>query len=81
MSNIKVIFIVLVNVFFISLDLIADYNKNRYFIFIFPLLGAINYKYVFLNSKLTNSQRFFAQFSIIGAFILAAIYIPYFMEF
>ncbi|NOW89925.1 hypothetical protein BCD91_001948 [Clostridium beijerinckii] len=81
MSNIKVIFIVLLNVFIISLDLITDYNKSRYLIFIFPFLGAINYKYVFLNFKLTNSQRVFAQFSIIGAFILAAIYIPYFMEF
>lgn len=81
MSNIKVIFIVLLNVFIISLDLITDYNKSRYFIFIFPILGSINYKYVFLNSKLTNNQRFFAQFSIIGSFILAVIYISYFMEF
>ncbi|MBC2460421.1 hypothetical protein [Clostridium beijerinckii] len=81
MSNIKVIFIVLLNVFIISLDLLADYNKSRYFIFIFPFLGAINYKYVFLNSKLTNNQRFFAQFSTIGSFILAVIYISYFMEF
>ncbi|NRT73194.1 hypothetical protein [Clostridium beijerinckii] len=81
MSNIKVIFIVLLNVFIISLDLLADYNKSRYFIFIFPILGSINYKYVFLNSKLTNNQKFFAQFSIIGSFILAVIYISYFMEF
>ncbi|WP_238949017.1 hypothetical protein [Clostridium sp. YIM B02569] len=81
MSNIKVIFIVLLNVFIISLDLITDYNKSRYFIFIFPILGSINYKYVFLNSKLTNNQKFFAQFSIIGSFILAVIYISYFMEF
>lgn len=81
MSNIKVIFIVLLNVFIISLDLLADYNKSRYFFFTFPILGSINYKYVFLNSKLTNNQKFFAQFSIIGSFILAVIYISYFMEF
>lgn len=81
MSNIKVVFIVLLNIFFISLDLITDYNKSRYFIFIFPFLGAINYKYVFLNSKLTNNQKFFAQSSIIGAFILAIFYTSYFMEF
>lgn len=81
MSNIKVIFIVLLNVFIISLDLLADYNKSRYFIFIFPFLGAINYKYVFLNTKLTNHQRSFAQFSIIGFVILAILYSSYFMEF
>lgn len=81
MSNIKVIFIVLLNVFIISLDLLVDYNKNRYFFFIFPIPGSINYKYVFSNSKLTNNQRSFAQFSIIGFVILAIIYSSYFMEF
>ncbi|AJH00872.1 hypothetical protein LF65_04332 [Clostridium beijerinckii] len=81
MSNIKVIFIVLVNVFIISLSLIKGYSDSRYFSLIFLFLGVFNYKYVFLNTKLTNHQRSFAQFSIIGFVILAILYTSYFMEF
>ena len=44
MSNIKVIFIVLVNVFIISLSLIKGYSDSRYFSLIFLFLGIFNYK-------------------------------------
>lgn len=79
MSNIKVIFIILINIFFISLSLTKCYDESRYFTFICPLLGIFNYKYVFLNKKLTNHQRSIAQLFIIISVILAILYIFYFI--
>lgn len=79
MSNIKVILIIFINIFVISLSFIRDYNGSKYFAIICSLLGIFNYKYVFLNTKLTNKQRFIAQLFIITTVILALLYISYSM--
>lgn len=56
MSNIKVIFIILINTLFISLCTIK-LNNHHSLAFLLPLLGVANNKYLASNARITKKQK------------------------
>lgn len=73
MSNIKLIIMIFMNILFVSLTLFFGYYE--YFLLICTIIGIVNYKYVYLNSELTNKQRLITQLFIAIPAILAIIYL------
>lgn len=74
MQNIKVIFMILLNVFFLSLSLFLNYKWNKLVIFVGFFMGIVNCKYVFFNSKLTDKLRFRTGLFIILSVLFAIVY-------
>jgi hypothetical protein len=56
MSNVKVIFIILINTFFISICNI-QFSYHNFLVALMPLLGVANYKYLKSNARITNKQK------------------------
>lgn len=67
MSNIKVTFIIFVNTFLISICTIKS-NSHSFLLFIMPLIGVTNHKYLESNTKITNKQK-----NLIELFLLTSI--------
>lgn len=69
MSNVKVIFIILINTFFISICTIQFSNHN-FLVALMPLLGVANYKYLKSNTKITIKQKSLIESLFITSVIL-----------
>ena len=69
MSNVKVIFIILINTFFISICTIQFSNHN-FLVSLMPLLGVANYKYLKSNTRITNKQKNLIELFLIASVIL-----------
>ncbi|MVX67338.1 hypothetical protein GKZ28_27310 [Clostridium chromiireducens] len=79
MSIIKLISIILINTFLISVSLINVYSGNIFFIFACPIIGIANYKYLNSNTKLINKQKNIIELFFIVAVVLTIFYTYHFM--
>lgn len=75
MSNIKAIFVILITALLMFLCASEINNGNSFLIFLMPLIGIGNRKYLDYNNKLTNKQKTFVEVFFVVSVISFMIYI------